>query len=317
MNFEKSLLFSLEKYLELPSELTSVASDPENPGFDAALVIAELLSVSGCIFNIIITLLLGLQRNVLGKMMIFLSVNDLFFHIGLRLAAEMGILSPFSDILLGFSWAGSVSWISCFAHALYVSVKFGEELLNNSLLKKHITSSLTVSTLGGGVFAIFPLMGYSPEFSFLDYSFMALLAILSTIFCGFCYISVLKQLWRYEAKIHLELLLYPLFLIICEFPFVIIQLYSILSAHLAPSTLRDTAFLCLMSRGLWNSLAYGLSSKIRNGFKTLCRKNRRERQQELLEKGHSSSGHMEHRKSDTSVSSIETPSFVLRFGINN
>mgnify|MGYP000852554403 FL=1 len=310
MLHENYVLYALEKTLQLSTD-----PDPE-PDYEENVVntvfqIIGLLSALGCLFNLLITLILKLHRNVLGKMMIFLSLNDLFYTITLG-APGLGLDgdSLFVHTVNGLSWAGSVSWVCCFAHALYTSVKFNGDCVDNSLLKKYIITTTVLSIVTGCVFAINVILRPGVDLTVLVFTYLGTMAILSILFCGFCYVSVLNKLRRYEEQLHLELLLYPLFLILCEFPSVLIQVYVTLFDTKLPETLFGISILFLISRGIWDSLAYGLSSKIRDGIKTLCRKKHQEAHEEELVKPYNSSLPYT-RYTEQSRDSADLPTFVV------
>lgn len=312
MFFEDTATGLLREPLVLNSELRAAETESGLSGFDLAFLIFGILSGLGCIFNIIITFLLKLHKNVLGKMMIFISAGDAIFTLSLA-APYIGIWgsSSFIIILSGATWASSIFWICCFAHALYISVKFGEERINNSLLKKYICISITASVIAGGLFAIFILTGSSSSYRSFYRTFMSVVTNSSILYCVVCYISVFKKLRDYGTTVHFELLVYPLLLIICEFPIAALPIYVSLSNQSTPATLLNIGFLCFMSRGIWNSLAYGLSSKIRHGVKSLCRMRAQGGTKETLLPSYKSGHKNHHGRDDRGMSNYE-PNFVLR-----
>ena len=304
---------SLHNFLQSSSELTTTEATNMISKFTIILLVLGTLSALGCIFNIIITFLLKLHRNVLGKMILFLAVNDILFTtslVGPSLGFESLILV--FNIIFGFSWAGSVAWVCCFAHALYASVNFGEDYLNSSLMKKYLIRSLTISILSGILLAIFVAPKHEFDAPTVVFAFLGVLALGSTLYCGFCYVSVLKKLRKYGMKVHLELLLYPLILIVCDFPTVLLQFYFIFISKNFSTASFEISVVCLMSRGIWNSLAYGLSSKIRDGFKSLCRRKPPEGHEEkLLKIPLSNTAQMDPTGDSSSRNTLNPPNFVL------
>ena len=265
-----------------------------SPQMVAASTVLITLSIMGCIFNLIATFLLKHHKHVLGKMIIFFSINDfiLMALFGPSYLCWLGDF-PFSIFIIRFTWIGSMLWACCFAHALYASAKFGEECLTNSLLKKYIFNSLVLSAVVGSLTEIFPS---DPMTYNWPANLFAIALISCFICCTVCYITALKILRQHQGKIHLELLLYPLIFIICELPFLIISAHEFLQdesqSSEASGFFYDMAKLFFLSRGILNSFAYGLSSKIRSGFKMLCRRKNREQKQRLTESQFSLMSHL-------------------------
>ena len=50
-------------------------------------------------------------------------------------------------------------------------------------------------------------------------------ALLSCLFCCISYITIIKQLYHYRSELFIELLIYPLILVVCDFPTAIRGLY--------------------------------------------------------------------------------------------
>ena len=269
--------------------------------FDVASHVLMLLSALGCIFNLIATFLLKHHRNVLGKMMIFLSISDLICIIAILDGWKYSLfLMVFPTYIMWVSWTGSVLWVCCFAHALLTSVKFGEECLTNALFQKYAYISIIVSILIASPIAIFD--------SSFCYTPLAVIGIASIIYCTTCYITVFQILRQGQGKAHLELLLYPLILMICELAMVMIHVYMIFHLNKdVPQHFYQIGELLFVSRGVWNSLAYGLSSKIRSGFKTLCRRRDSLKDQKLLEYTNMNDSQ------SMNLSGLRPPNFVLKY----
>ena len=250
----------LGEQLPLSLELAAAESNSKLSGITIAFHVMGAISALGCIFNIITTFLLKLHFNALGKMVIFLSIADIIFTITFIIETRSNIVS----IIFSMSWAASVTMLGCFAHALYRAVKSDEGFLSTLLLTKYIITSLVISALIGVLCII--------RLNTVVFSSLGTLALTAIVYSTFCYIFVLKKFREIKREIHLELLVYPLFLIICEFPFIVVQFHVIFKGQKPPAEdFRKVSMLLLVSRGLLNSLAYGLSSKVRLGFKTLCK----------------------------------------------
>ena len=288
--------------------LEATEHESSHATFTIALLTIATLSILGCLFNIIVTLLLKLHHNVLGKMMIYLSANDALFTLCFAYS-HIQITSMFMSGFTVSVYAGSISWITCFAHALYNSVKHGEDYLTNAVLKKYVISSTIVPVIGGSLFAIYSLGDLEDSWLILPFFSTTVIPVASMIYCGFCYRSVLKVFRRYEIHTHSELLLYPILLIICELPFVLVQIYALLTEDLASKSIEDTVSLILISRGICNSLAYGFSSKLKQGFKVLCKKS--PRGIPLLESVAATSTYT-FVSNNESVVSAQPPNFILK-----
>ena len=250
--------------LQMTPDTTTFQEDSSMEAFKIAQSVVGVLSSLGGIFNIIITLVLRPHHDILGKMVIILSVYDAIYSITYILFANGSLQSNFSSGFWFFTWTESLTWTICFAHALYVSVKGSLERLNSSLLKKYLIASAIV-----GVLVVVTEI-VTVDIANFSLWYMGVLSILSVIVCTFCYLSLIKEIRNYVGRLHLELLLYPLILIVCDFPMVFLMIAlsvapTIISVHYA-----RFVSLCLVSRGFLNSLVYGLSSKIRRGFKEFC-----------------------------------------------
>ena len=68
---------------------------------------------------------------------------------------------------------------------------------------------------------------YNKDFPGFDWAGLLVLALptnLAVLFCCVCYLSVIRKLKEFGERAHLELLLYPLILIICYFPFIFLRI---------------------------------------------------------------------------------------------
>ena len=264
MVLENYLSWISPSHLSLLSESVMVQENAPMDKFTIAMLSLAAISTLGCIFNIIMTLALKLHYNALGKMVVILSLYDAIFTISFALVGYFDVPPLFLLGVFIFSWTESIVWVTCFAHALYVSIRYDLDHLNNSLLKKYAIVSTTIGIL----IVIF-------EFTrFVLYSggSPAILALFSIVYCTICYGFVMRKLREYDDRIHLELLLYPLILIICDFPLVLQLTALMFSSEIFPLYIFKVSSACLLARGILNAFAYGLSSKIRQGFKMLCLK---------------------------------------------
>ena len=305
MNFENASSNSTNTtshYSSLSPGITEITSN-----------VLIILSILGCSFNLFATFLFKHHKHVLGKMTIFFSINDLILMVlfGPSYLCWLGYF-PYKYFIMRFTWIGSMLWACCLAHALYTSVKFGEESLTNSLLKKYACSSLILSAVFASLIQIFPI---DAKTYFWSTKLFAVVIITCFLCCAVCYIAALKILRHHQGKIHLELLLYPLILLICELPLLTITVNSSLTGNLQLSGLfYDMAKLFFLSRGILNSFAYGLSSKIRAGFKALCRRGNKEQETRLLESQFSLITHTDFSGSQIRrVTTLKDPNFILKY----
>ena len=310
MIFENSTLY-------LQNTTSGNATDCREIPMVVPSTVLVALSIMGCIFNLFATFLFKHHKHVLGKMMIFFSINDLILMVlfGPSYLCWLGYF-PYKYFIMRFTWIGSMLWACCFAHALYISVKFGEECLTNSLLKKYVCSSLILSAVFASLIQIFPI---DAKTYFWSTKLFAVVIITCFLCCAVCYIAALKILRHHQGKIHLELLLYPLILLICELPLLTITANSLLTGKPQPSGLfYNMAEQFFLSRGIWNSLSYGLSSKIRNGFKILCRRENRQQQKRPSESQFSLITHTDFSGSQIRrVTTLKDPNFILKYSCIN
>ena len=112
-------------------------------------------------------------------------------------------------------------------------------------------------------------------------------------------------------RVHLELLLYPIILILCEALWLVYLIGDLIDYNF-PKLFGLVAILLLLSRGFWNSLAYGLSRKVRKLFVNCCKPKSRsnELDQNLITLRNFSEAHDDDLKSSTN-SSHTPPKFVL------
>ena len=147
------------------------------------------LSTAGCMFNIIVTIYLKLNTYSLGKMIINLCIHDLFFAWSFTMITaswiENKIILETLGVISIVSWSGSVGWVCCFAHALYLSVVNQEQESLNLVYKKYCIIIGLITIITGVATIIFDV--FLDDTVNLSALFHAILGItilsISFIFC--------------------------------------------------------------------------------------------------------------------------------------
>lgn len=250
------------------------------------VTIANSLSILGCLFNFVTTIVLKTYKLSLGKMVIALSFMD---FIG-------SVVSLFSNIktdnhlfcnIQGFFWffgtGGSFAWTACFAHGLYVSTKYNNLSLINESFKSYVIGSTAVAFILGIAGGLCDFFILEPDLKTcyhrtarngMDWTglFLMVIPTIGTLlYCGYCYITAMGHLRRSLGTTHLTLLLYPFLLILCQFPGLAVMLAIQISEEFAiPLWILFISNFMLNSQGFWNAFAYGLSDKIIAGYKRRC-----------------------------------------------
>lgn len=250
---------------------------------NVGIAIANSLSVVGCIFNLITAWILRTYHFTLGKMVVALSLMDLISSI-ISLFAMVKSQSQFFCDVQGFFWffgcGGSLVWTVCFAHALFISSKFNSIGLLENMFKYYLWISTGVALILGIFAAImnFFTIEQSVETCHhhtspnkVDWSGLILMiipTILALLCCGICYGSAMRKLRAIRGRRHLELILYPLLLIVCDFPaMALIIAIQINDNWQVPFWILFVSNFLLNSQGILNAIAYGLSRRIIEGYK--------------------------------------------------
>ena len=251
-----------------------------------ANVASNTLSIIGCIFNLATTCLLKNTSYSLTKMVIGLSIMDIFYNFTPLIGSwdqKSQFLCQSYAFFTYIGYAGSLVWTCCFAHCLYSSIKRG----HTQVVDEYIKPYFLVSTITGILFGIFvvtikyyqihPEYGSclhlvpKREFDWRDFLVSVLPAFGILIYCGFCYLGVINKLRQFGIRMHLELMLYPLILVICLFPWVSLSVYNMtFMPSKLPYLWTLIANILASSQGLFNAFAYGLSYKIVTGYRNKC-----------------------------------------------
>ena len=259
-------------------------------------IVGNSLSIFGSVFNLITIFHVRTSTAILRKMIVSLCVMDLIFNI----LSMFSILSTENELLcssLGFlvlyGYNGSIVLTCCFAHCLNSTLKRSEAEANTGKLWKiyqilGFVSPIILSGIATGTQYYRVQDNYcwhypsdEAQIDWQDFFLSFLPTTIAVLYCMYCYLSVIRKLREMGMRVYLELLFYPLILIICSFPWNAYSLYSIFSTQPPPFDLFVIANVMLSMQGFFNALAYGLSRTIISGYKRLfCE--RRKRQQSSL-----------------------------------
>lgn len=255
----------------------------------------SILSVIGSLFNILTIGLLQVSTIALKKMVIFRAIFDIIFSLN----AFMGPIRALNAVecqIRGFLWtvgsAGSIFWTCCFAHSLYASVKKLDGTVPELYFRRYWIISCSLA-LAWGAFAVFinyfQIIGESRichhnPFS-ADLKLYQVLIIQFPVYFGIlysigCYASVMRKLVKYNSGIHIELLLYPLILIICNLPIVMRRLIIALTfkeGEVSPHWVAIIGIALLHSQGILNAVVYGFSKTVISKYKERCMRPKREK----------------------------------------
>lgn len=255
---------------------------------------ANSLSLLGCFFNLITTVWLDHSQKDIARMIIGLSVLDIINNtMSMIVVLVTYAANTFCQILTFleyFGYGGSLVLTCCFAHALYV----GTQGVRTQFLREYfriygimaISAGIALATLTVATEydQVDPANGFCwhyihhEGFDWKDFCVSTLPLSFSIGFCAFCYLSVIKQLRNAIGRTFLELLLYPLILIVCYLPWVSWTVYaSIAQTDKIPFAWLFIATIGSNSQGLFNAFAYGLSRRIVVGYREKCC-NRRSRE---------------------------------------
>ena len=267
-----------------------------------AFIVISTLAVLGCIFNTFTTFFFKISKTALGKMVIALSIMDFIFsssYMFLTVRIENEFICQLGSFLWVFGFVGSLSWSCCFAHCLYHSVKYADNQAPNAFLWRYRIASIILG-LAGAITAVsmefwilevevqrcvHPTIASQFDWSGLVVFFVPVL--LSCLFTCVTYMRVISKIYQYRTELFLELIFYPLILLICDLPTAASGFYFAATREM-PS--RNSGFerycsIMLRSQGFLNALAYGLSKRILQSYKELCRRKElknKEDQQKLL-----------------------------------
>ena len=272
--------------------LLSIIQGGEAPGpaDDAKLqmllmIITCMLSIIGCFFNLTTTLILKIAHNTLGKMVVVLCIMDLLYNVCCILTDYYpgnSITCMIESSLMIGGFAGSIFWTCCFAHCLYVSAKGDTVIILEDYFTKYTILSIIAAIIFGTTSGLTNFIQYEEttgcvhqtKTNAFDLSFFLVLicpVTLAVLYCIFCYASTIRALRQLREKLYLELLIYPLVLIICFFPYIGVGIYKQINETVSiPSLVTLISKSLFNLQGFLNAFVYGLSRRIIDGYKHQC-----------------------------------------------
>ena len=249
--------------------------------------IVSILSVSGVLFSLVTSIALKTHKHAVGKMVIGLCLMDLMLNGALIF--DFGDIYDISlcqlqTFFIYCGYGGSLAWTCCFAHSLWYSLNIGEAIIKDSLFKIYAWISSAAALVIGAV-AVFTRFrqiddglkickhvhgsnGYLADIG--DFLVLVSPAVISILICSICYILVIKKLKDWGARMYLELLLYPIILLICYCPLAILAVYTRYSGYQPSETLYAICNGLFSAQGFLNAFAYGLSRKVVLGWMCKC-----------------------------------------------
>ena len=262
-------------------------NNASDPIILTASVVANVLSIVGCLFNIITTIYLKRADGTTSKMVIYLSIADLITCVVLIPMLGLNMSSNFLcqslTLIMNFGHGSSFVLTCCFAHALHVVIKSGSENLI-----KYIKFYQIISITVGSVLGVLSIIAQMSEIvddmcslsnveSGFDWGNLTTAAIplaASVIYCVIVYILFIRQLREMGVRPNLVLLSYPAILIVCYLPYLIYTYIPNL-----PFWFVFVGRILINSQGLFNSLAYGVSKEVVNEYRNRCYRKSEDEQQ--------------------------------------
>ena len=216
-------------------------------------------------------------------MVLVLSVFDIILSMGNFIGGvfEIGDTTATLIIFL-FGWNGAIIWPCCIAHCLLLTLKRLDETIPDQFFLRYLIISIISPALWTAIGLALSLIQVKSNPTF-DLNIISYLTppLLGSLFCFICYFLVVRQLRRFRAGNFFEMLLYPLILILCNLPYSLIFLrVLILEQYDRPWWVQLFEVLFNL-QGLLNAFAYGLSKRIRTGYKEKCNCKKRKEHREI------------------------------------
>lgn len=260
--------------------------------------IISVFSLLGGIFNIFTAFYIGNIKNSLGKMVVCLSIADMISSlivILLAIPTTSEVFCQMQAFWIYFGYAGSFFWTCCFAHALYTVIEKRQFEVVQSNLKIYIILSIVVASSIGTLSIITQFREINTHFNYCMHVgvegkttwpqlfVVTIPSLISVLYCIICYAVLTKKLKQMGAHITLELLLYPLVLIVCTGPATFIEVYMLIN----PGFTVSSGWIILnyslyVSQGIVNAGVYGFSRTVMNGYRqNCCQKRNKETPEEV------------------------------------
>lgn len=260
-------------------------------------VVANGISIVGLIFNLITNYYVRTSTTILKKMIVSLCLMDLLFNVVTTLSIfkmQYPILCGFLGFFVFYGYGGSIAWTCCFAHCLYSTIgqKQSEVDSNEDQWTRYkyvgFISPLVISVAATAAQYYTVNSEYCwhnsniGDIDWLDMFLSIIPTILAVTYCFYCYASVIGKLRQMGMRIYVELLFYPLILIICFFPWNIYSIYAIVVKESPPYKLYLISNIMLSLQGFLNALVYGLSRTMIKGYKKFCCKKKKKQTEPSL-----------------------------------
>lgn len=254
-------------------------------------IVVNSLSIIGCLFNVFTPFILKRSSNTVTKMVVSLGLMDLIFS-GFSLVdlvkTKSNIFCQIMTFGIYFGYGGSLAWTVCFAHGLYTGINRSTPQVTEGNYRNYSKVSIAAALLLGSVSVA---IGYNwidktaeicwhpIQLVGFDWTDVVISGIPPAIAMGYslvCYLSVMKHLKELGSRLYMELLLYPAIVIITSVPWIALTLYvDFTHPAAAPFAWQFIANVFINAQGLLNAFAYGLSSKIINGYREICCRRKR------------------------------------------
>lgn len=253
-----------------------------------ALVVANMLSIIGCVSNLLITLILRKYSDVRVKMIIAICIADFVFGL---FSLLLNVIPATESLCLAMTYfsnigfLGSLVWTCSFAYYYYTAIVVEGSHMENISFKKYAAIGFVVPVCLATALACFQkyivddeskacwVTLKHPDFNWADTLFFDMPAFLSVFYCGYCYLAIILKVKRVGEGSYYGLVYYPLILVICVFPLVLMDFYTIFfEPQQIPYYWVLVASVLWKSQGFFNGLAYGLTGGIISGCQKLRQK---------------------------------------------
>mmetsp|Transcript_83617 Transcript_83617/g.97805 ORF Transcript_83617/g.97805 Transcript_83617/m.97805 type:complete len:314 (-) Transcript_83617:27-968(-) len=265
---------------------------PDSAGtISLAVTIDASLSLVGGLFCLTSAILIKNSRNTLGRMVISLSTAIVLASIMTILLQNLqttALLCQVFSFLYTFANTSVMVWSSCFAYALFSSYNHNELRYLKSQWKNYLSASLLLPTIlavvsvATGVFSTADGEGASVcmqrpvpnTFNLGNLLVFLMPSVFSVVFCICCYFTVIGTIIKTGSKLNAEMLFFPVIFAVCAAPMLARATLVQINGKLEVPFGLLLVMSCLMnSQGLLNAVVYGLSRKIRMGYKEqFCQK---------------------------------------------
>lgn len=252
-----------------------------------AVITTNIVSILGCLSNIISTLYLKFYTNIVGKMVLNLALADLLLNMISIFLSSVPFNTADVCIYVGalerFAYGSSIVWTCCFAYVLRESF----EAQNFDLVgQKYKTFILISYAFGLMIGAASVLTGYyhhrndNDKCGHFFYGVISTIGVLgvpvllATLYSLRSYYVVIRKLREYGRTSHWELLLYPMILVLCYVPYTMLSLMKgFVHSLRIPFEVFLVVDIFYNSQGVWNALVYGFGRKCCTSMKnSLCNK---------------------------------------------